>query len=73
MFSWDIIVRAQVQRSGRFGTLEPPMSLDATFLLALISLAVAGVGVGVCGWILFVRDHRAWKLAHAHPDAAEER
>lgn len=49
------------------------MSLDATFLLALATLAVAAVAVGVCGWILFVRDHRAWKLAHAHPDATEER
>jgi hypothetical protein len=47
------------------------MSLDDTFLLALVTLAVAAVGVGVCGWILFVRDHRAWKLAHAHPDVAE--
>ena len=48
------------------------MSLDDTFLLALVTLAVAAIGVGVCGWILFVRDHRAWKLVHAHPDTAEE-
>lgn len=49
------------------------MSLDDTFLLALITLAIAALGVGVCGWILFVRDHRAWKLTHVHPGVTEER
>jgi hypothetical protein len=52
------------------------MSLDATFLLALVMLAAAAVVVGVSGWILFVRDHRAYKTAHAaagvHPVSAEE-
>ena len=47
------------------------MSLDATFLLALVTLAVAALVVGVCGWVLFVRDHRVWKLAHAHPQGSE--
>jgi hypothetical protein len=48
------------------------MSLDATFMLALVTLTAAAVVVGVCGWVLFVRDHRAWKLAHPHPQDAEE-
>jgi hypothetical protein len=43
------------------------MDRDATFLLALIMLAAAALVVGVSGWVLFVRDHRAWKSAHA-PD-----
>lgn len=41
------------------------MDLDATLLLALVSFAGAAIAVGVTGWVLFVRDHRAWKAAHA--------
>jgi hypothetical protein len=44
------------------------MDRDATFLLTLISLAAAALVVGVSGWVLFVRDHRAWKTAHTSPD-----
>jgi len=40
------------------------MDRDATFLLALVMLAVAALVVGASGWVLFVRDHRAWKAAH---------
>jgi hypothetical protein len=56
------------------------MDRDATFLLALISLAAAALAVGVAGWVLFVRDHRAWKTARAglgvsadqHPPVTED-
>jgi hypothetical protein len=33
------------------------MDRDATFLLALV--------MGASGWVLFARDHRAGKAAHA--------
>ena len=54
------------------------MDRDATFLLALIMHAAAALVVGASGWVLFVRDHRAWKAVHApdpgadHPQAAED-
>ena len=48
------------------------MDRDATFLLALITLAAAALVVGVSGWVLFMRDHRAWRAAHA-PDPGADR
>jgi hypothetical protein len=35
------------------------MDRDATFLLSLVTLALAAFAVGVSGWVLFVRDRRA--------------
>ena len=46
------------------------MDRDTTFLWALIMLSAAGFVVGVSGWVLFARDHRAWKTSHA--DAAPD-
>ncbi len=43
------------------------MDRDATFLLSLIMLAAAALAVGISGWVLFVRDHRA----ASHPPASE--
>jgi hypothetical protein len=52
------------------------MSLDATFLLALAMLTASALAVGVSGWVLFVRDHRASATARAaggaHPASTEE-
>jgi hypothetical protein len=49
------------------------MDRDATFLFALVLLAAAALAVSASGWILFARDHRAWKTAHAtHPELHEE-
>ncbi len=45
------------------------MDRDATFLLSLLVLAGAALVVGVSGWYLFVRDHRAWKRVHPHGGA----
>lgn len=45
------------------------MDRDTTFLLALVMLAAAALVVGVSGWVLFARDHRAWRIARA---SAEE-
>ena len=39
------------------------MDRDALFLLSLISLAIASVVVGVSGWVLWTRDHRAARVA----------
>lgn len=39
------------------------MDRDALFLLSLISLAVASIVVGVSGWVLWTRDHRAASVA----------
>jgi signal transduction histidine kinase len=46
------------------------MDRDATFLLSLVMLAAAALVVGVSGWVLFVRDHRAATAAATshHPD-----
>jgi uncharacterized membrane protein len=54
------------------------MDRDALFLLSMIALAVASIVVGVAGWVLWTRDHRAAKTADLppaaeHPVAAEER
>ena len=43
----------------------PPMDRDAAFLLSLILLAAAALVVGISGWVLFARGHRAAK----HPVA----
>lgn len=53
------------------------MDRDALFLLSLVSLAVASITVGVAGWVLWTRDHRAaaGKAVDApvdHPVRAEE-
>jgi hypothetical protein len=53
------------------------MDRDATFLFALVMLAAAALAVSASGWILFARDRRAWKIAHAtadatHPERHEE-
>jgi hypothetical protein len=42
------------------------MDRDATFLLSLVMLAAAALVVGVSGWVLFLRGHRATASAH-HP------
>jgi hypothetical protein len=44
------------------------MDRDATFLLSLVSLATAAIVVGISGWILFLRGHRA---ATQHPSPEE--
>ena len=45
------------------------MDRDATFLLSLVTFAVAAFTVGICGWIIWARsrEHGA-----AHPPAADE-
>ena len=48
------------------------MTRDATFLFALILFAVAALAVGASGWVLWVRDHRLAKAAHAVPAARTE-
>jgi hypothetical protein len=45
------------------------MDRDATFLFALVMLAAAALVVSASGWILFARDHRAWRTARAASDA----
>jgi len=47
------------------------MERDAAFLLSLIMLAAAAITVGVSGWVLFVRGHRAATAAD-HPPTPEE-
>jgi hypothetical protein len=47
------------------------MDRDATFLLSLAMLAAAALVVGVSGWVLFVRQHRALRASSHHP-APEE-
>ena len=48
------------------------MNRDSALLLALVVLAVAALVVGASGWLLFARDHRAWKAVHLHhgPDTS---
>ena len=50
------------------------MSVDTTVLLSLVLLALAAFAVGASGWVLFARDHRAWKAAHAggNPDTGAD-
>jgi hypothetical protein len=45
------------------------MDRDATFLFALVMLALAAFAVSASGWVLFTRDRRAWKTSNASPDA----
>lgn len=51
------------------------MSRDSLFLLSLIALAAAALTVGIAGWVLWARDHRAWNTGHtqspAHPPVSE--
>jgi len=46
------------------------MDRDATFLLSLVTFAVAAFTVGICGWIMWSRT-RAAHVAD-HPVVAEE-
>jgi hypothetical protein len=46
------------------------MDRDTTLLFALVMLAVAGLSVGIGGWILFVRDHRLAKAAHGSSEGS---
>ena len=49
------------------------MDRDATFLLSLVTFAVAAFTVGICGWILWSRS-RAPQTTGAssdHPSVAE--
>jgi hypothetical protein len=48
------------------------MDRDATFLFALVMLAVASLAVSTSGWILFARDRHAWKTAGAASDAVAD-
>jgi hypothetical protein len=53
------------------------MDRDATFLFALVMLTFAALSVSASGWVLFTRDHRAWKTANAatdvtHPEPHQE-
>jgi hypothetical protein len=50
------------------------MDRDALFLTSLIALAAAAVVVGVCGWLLWARDHRAAAAPASsdHPVPAED-
>jgi hypothetical protein len=48
------------------------MDRDATFLFALVMLAVASLAVSTSGWILFARDHRSLKTAGEAPDAVAD-
>lgn len=52
------------------------MDRDSLTLLALVMLSVAALAVGVSGWVLFVRDHRAFKAGvaatHAEHHPADE-
>ena len=44
------------------------MDRDATLLLSLVLLAAASIIVGVSGWVLFIRDHRAAASHHPEPE-----
>jgi hypothetical protein len=44
------------------------MNRDGLYLLSLIALAVAALTVGLAGWVLWSRDHRAWRAAHPHAE-----
>ena len=55
------------------------MERETLLLLTLGMFIAAALAVGVCGWMLFVRDRRLVKAGHAtagdgaHHEAAEER
>jgi hypothetical protein len=42
------------------------MDRDATFLLSLVTFAVAAIAVGVCGWLLWSRS-RGDAAVRQHP------
>jgi hypothetical protein len=50
------------------------MDRDATFLLSLVTFAVAACAVGICGWIMWSRSRPASIPAdvHEHPDVPED-
>ena len=50
------------------------MDRDATFLLSLVTFAVAACAVGVCGWIMWSRTRPTSAAAdtHEHPGVAED-
>ena len=49
------------------------MDRDATFLLSLVTFAVAAFTVGICGWIMWSRSRpTAAPVATDHPDVPEE-
>jgi hypothetical protein len=50
------------------------MDRDATFLLSLVTFAVAALTVGVCGWVIWSRGRapRASQPSNDHPPLAEE-
>jgi hypothetical protein len=50
------------------------MDRDATFLLSLVTFAVAACAVGICGWIVWSRSRPASAPAdvHEHPGVPEE-
>jgi hypothetical protein len=46
------------------------MDRDATFLLSLVTFAVAAFTVGICGWMIWSRSRE--HPAAQHPSADEE-
>ncbi|MEP6758144.1 MAG: hypothetical protein ABJB55_03010 [Actinomycetota bacterium] len=48
------------------------MDRDTTFLLSLVTFAVAAFTVGICGWLLWSRSRAPHPVATEHPDVAEE-
>ena len=42
------------------------MDRDATFLLSLVTFAVAAIAVGICGWLLWSRS-RGDASVQQHP------
>jgi len=50
------------------------MGRDASFLLSLVTFAVAACAVGVCGWIVWSRSRpvSAPTDVHEHPGVPEE-
>jgi hypothetical protein len=56
-----------------FDTLGHSMDRDATFLLSLVTFAVAAFTVGICGWIMWSRSRDAGApITAEHPDTPEE-
>ena len=50
------------------------MDRDATFLLSLVTFAVAAFSVGICGWILWSRSRAPQtptRTSNDHPGVAE--
>jgi hypothetical protein len=44
------------------------MDRDATFLLSLVTFAVAAFTVGICGWIIWSRSRGDAAAQHPSPD-----